>query len=98
MILLGLQTLFCCILSTVFDLFPPKKASDMQKKIKVKPGTEKWKKLFEMINEVTEKESLSFNDIKEIFSIGYELYKRKKGVMENGHSIISKYKSSMHTQ
>lgn len=67
----------------------------MKTKLKNKPGSEEWKKIVEMINEVTERKSLSFSDLKEIFSIGYEIFKRKKGVMGNGRSIIKRYKSSM---
>lgn len=66
-------------------------------KIANKKGAEKWKKVFEMINEVTESESLSFNDLKEIFSIGYELYKLKKGAMDNGRKVIKRYKSQVHS-
>jgi len=64
-------------------------------KIANKKGADKWKKVFEMINEVTERENLTFNDLREIFSIGHELYKRKKGVMNNGSKTIKRYKSQM---
>ena len=66
-------------------------------KLKNKPGAEKWKKLFSMINDVTDKEPLSFNDLEEIFQIGYEIFKSKKGVMKNARTIIKRYKSSVHT-
>lgn len=64
-------------------------------KIANKKGAEKWKKIFEMINEVTERDNLTYDDLKEIFSIGYELYKHKKGVMKNGCKIIKRYKSEV---
>lgn len=64
-------------------------------KIANKKGADKWKKVFEMINEVTERENLTFNDLKEIFSIGHELYKLKKGAMNNGRKVIKRYKSQM---
>jgi hypothetical protein len=67
----------------------------MQNKLKNKPGAEKWKRLVTMINEVTNRDHLSFNELKEIFSIGYEIYKHKKGVMKNGRSVIKRYKSSV---
>ena len=62
----------------------------MQKPLKRKSNTEKWKKLFDMINEVTEKDTLSFNDLKEIFSVGYEWYKRKKPIMGLKRTIEKK--------
>lgn len=67
----------------------------MLEKLKNKKGAEKWKRLFTMINDVTERENLSFNDLKEIFSIGYEIFKKKKGIMKSASKYLKKYKSSV---